>query len=129
MLFSVSTYLWIPKKMTVLRDTVFCIRELLLLMLFKSREWTSILVWISKQEIRAKLRLSSPNNLDGIVPLQDIIKMNFTELGLSVNAEDGDGLDCGVLILHCRDFPIEQPNRDWLCRFLSLHSAVRKCYL
>jgi len=55
--------------------------------------------------------------------------MNFTEMGLSVNAEDGNGLDCGVLFLHGRGFPVEQPYRDWLCKFLTLHTAVRKGYL
>jgi len=54
MLFSVSAYLWIPKKVTVVCDIVFCILELVLLVIFKSREWRSIVVWISEQEIRAK---------------------------------------------------------------------------
>jgi hypothetical protein len=48
---------------------------------------------------------------------------------LSVNAETGNGLDCGGLFLHGRGFAFEQPYRDWLCRFLILHTALRKGYL
>jgi len=84
MLFSVSAYLWIPKKVTVVCDIVFCILELVLLVIFKSREWRSIVVWISEQEIRAKWLLSSPDNLNDIVPLQDSIKMNYTEMEFKI---------------------------------------------
>jgi hypothetical protein len=129
MLFIMLANLWVPKKVTVLSDIVLCILELLLLVIFKSREWTKVVVWISKHEIQAIWLLSSPDHLDGIVPLQDCIKMNFVEMDLSVNAEAGNGLDWGVLFLHGRGFPFEQPYRDWLCRFFSLRTAVRKGYL
>jgi len=69
----VSACLWIPKNVTVICNILFCFLELVILVIFKSREWTSVVVWISKQEIRAMLLLSRPDNLEGIAPLEDSI--------------------------------------------------------
>jgi hypothetical protein len=49
----------------------------------------------SKQEICAKWLISSRDHLDGIAPLHDSIKMNFTEMNISVGVDTAYGLECG----------------------------------